>query len=214
MIIKNFVSGPLNTNSYLVYNKEAVIIDAGGDMSELINYLKQRGITPKIIIATHGHFDHVMGIPQLKKVYPSLTFVANKKDIDLIKNSKEMALRLGIKIDEISLPDEYIKEGDVIKLDNDEELRIIETPGHTMGSVCILTKNSIFTGDTLFSGTVGRTDLGGSSKLLKISLEKIKRSLPDDLVVYPGHGNFTTLGYEKIKNPFMNGEIDLEEIGP
>ncbi|ARM75567.1 MBL fold metallo-hydrolase [Acidianus manzaensis] len=211
MIIENFVSGPLNTNSYLlISNNEAIVIDAGGDMSELINYLKAKSITPKIIIATHGHFDHILGMPQLKKFYPSTLFIINEKDIDLVKDSKRMAISLGVEMEEIPFPDQFIKDGNKIIL-NDEELKIIETPGHTMGSICILTKNSIFTGDTLFNETVGRTDLGGSTDFLKNSLEKLKQ-LPDELIVYPGHGNFTTLGYEKLHNPFLNGEIDLSEL--
>ncbi|TRM77231.1 MBL fold metallo-hydrolase, partial [Sulfolobus sp. A20-N-F8] len=108
-------------------------------------------------------------------------------------------------ISDIINPDGFIKEGDEINVGN-RKLKIIETPGHTMGSICILANGYIFTGDTLFYGTVGRTDIGGSEKLLRDSLERLKK-LPDELIVYPGHGPFTILGYEKIKNPFLTIDI-------
>ncbi|AWR95669.1 MBL fold metallo-hydrolase [Acidianus brierleyi] len=208
MIIERFVSGPLSTNTYvLIYGNESLIIDSEGDMTEVINFLKSRNIIPNLFIATHGHFDHILGINRLKYEFPSLRFLINKKDLELVANAESLAKYFGIRISPIILPDCYVKEGDKIKI-GEEELVIIETPGHTMGSICILTNNAIFTGDTLFSGTVGRTDLGGSLELLKNSLERLK-TLPDELTVYPGHGNSTQLGYEKINNLFLTGEVDL-----
>lgn len=207
-MITRFIIGPLATNTYVLLSRDqAVIIDSGGDMKEVIEFLKSKGAKPKYFIATHGHFDHVLGVKQLKSEFPSLIFLLNEKDIELVKNAKNTANRFGISISDIPLPDSYVKEGDKIQL-GEEELRILETPGHTMGSICILAGNAIFTGDTLFAGTVGRTDLGGSAELLKRSLDRLK-SLPDDLIVYPGHGEFTYLGYEKISNPFLTGEIEL-----
>jgi len=208
MIIERLVSGPLSTNTYvLISDNESLIIDSGGDMTEVINFLKSRNIIPNLFIATHGHFDHILGINQLKYEFPSLRFLINKKDLELVRNAESLAKYFGIRISPIILPDCYVKEGDKIKI-GEEELVIIETPGHTMGSICILSNNAIFTGDTLFSGTVGRTDLGGSLELLKNSLKRLK-TLPDELTVYPGHGNSTQLGYEKINNLFLTGEVDL-----
>lgn len=208
MIIERFIAGPLSTNSYvLISGNEAVIIDSGGDMSEVIDFIKMKNAKPRFFIATHGHFDHVLGVSQLKTVFPSISFLLNERDLELVRNSRQTAARFGISISEIVLPDSYVREGDKIEFGEDE-LKILETPGHTMGSICILVKNSLFTGDTLFSGTVGRTDLGGSAEFLKRSLDRLK-SLSDDLIVYPGHGEFTYLGYEKISNPFLTGEIEL-----
>ncbi|AAK43233.1 MBL fold metallo-hydrolase [Saccharolobus solfataricus] len=207
MIVKNFITGPLATNSYLVIaGKEGVIIDAGGDMSELIQTVRKEKINIRYIIATHGHFDHIMGVNQIKRDFPSSTFLINEKDLGLLKRASSMAQSfLNLLISDVTKPDGFVKEGDEIELGG-EKLKIIETPGHTMGSICIIANGYIFTGDTLFYGTVGRTDLGGSEKLLRESLEKLKK-LPDEIIVYPGHGPFTVLGYEKVKNPFLTMDI-------
>jgi len=207
MIVKNFITGPLATNSYLIIaEKEGVVIDAGGDMSELIQAVRKEKINIRYIIATHGHFDHIMGVNQLKREFPSSLFLVNEKDLGLLKRASRMAQSfLNLSISDVVKPDGFVKEGDEIELGR-EKLRIIETPGHTMGSICVLANGYIFTGDTLFYGTVGRTDLGGSEKLLRESLEKLKK-LPDEIIVYPGHGPFTVLGYEKVKNPFLTMDI-------
>ncbi|WP_338599115.1 MBL fold metallo-hydrolase [Sulfolobus tengchongensis] len=207
MIVKNFITGPLATNTYLVISQnEAIIIDAGGDMNEVINEIRKNKLSLKYIIATHGHFDHIMGVNQLKNEFPSTKFLINEKDLGLLKRASSMASTfLNLSISDIVSPDEYIREGDVIKI-GENSLKVIETPGHTMGSICVLTNGYIFTGDTLFYGTVGRTDLGGSEKLLRESLERLKQ-LQDELIVYPGHGPFTILGYEKVKNPFLTIDI-------
>ncbi|QGA55256.1 MBL fold metallo-hydrolase [Sulfolobus sp. E5-1-F] len=207
MIVKNFITGPLATNSYLIIaEKEGVVIDPGGDMSELIQTVRKEKINIKYVIATHGHFDHVMGVNQMKSEFPSSVFLINEKDLGLLKRASSMAQSfLNLSISDVVKPDGYVKEGDEIELGG-EKLKIIETPGHTMGSICIIANGYIFTGDTLFYGTVGRTDLGGSEKLLRESLERLKK-LQDEIIVYPGHGPFTVLGYEKIKNPFLTMDI-------
>ncbi|QXJ27489.1 MBL-fold metallo-hydrolase superfamily [Saccharolobus shibatae B12] len=207
MIVKNFIAGPLATNSYLIIaEKEGVVVDAGGDMSELIQTVRKEKINIRYIIATHGHFDHIMGVNQIKREFPSSVFLINEKDLGLLKKASSMAQSfLNLSISDVVKPDGFVKEGDEIELGR-EKLKIIETPGHTMGSICIIANGYIFTGDTLFYGTVGRTDLGGSEKLLRESLEKLKK-LPDEIIVYPGHGPFTVLGYEKVKNPFLTMDI-------
>lgn len=207
MIVKSFITGPLATNSYVIYdNDKAVVIDAGGDMKEVIDFIRKNKLNLSYIIATHGHFDHVMGVNQLKREFPSSIFLINERDLGLLKRASSMALSLlNLMISDVTLPDGYVKEGDEIRL-GEGKLKVIETPGHTMGSICILANGYIFTGDTLFYGTVGRTDLGGSEKLLRGSLERLK-GLQDELIVYPGHGPFTILGYEKVKNPFLTIDI-------
>lgn len=207
MIVKSFITGPLATNSYVIYdNDKAIVIDAGGDMKEVIDFIRKNKLNLSYIIATHGHFDHVMGVNQLKREFPSSIFLINERDLGLLKRASSMALSLlNLMISDVTLPDGYVKEGDEIRL-GEGKLKIVETPGHTMGSICILANGYIFTGDTLFYGTVGRTDLGGSEKLLRDSLERLK-GLQDELIVYPGHGPFTILGYEKVKNPFLTIDI-------
>jgi len=204
MIVKSFITGPLATNSYVIYdNDKAIVIDAGGDMKEVIDFIRKNKLNLSYIIATHGHFDHVMGVNQLKREFPSSIFLINERDLGLLKRASSMALSLlNLMISDVTLPDGYVKEGDEIRL-GEGKLKIVETPGHTMGSICILANGYIFTGDTLFYGTVGRTDLGGSEKLLRDSLERLK-GLQDELIVYPGHGPFTILGYERLKSISYN----------
>jgi glyoxylase-like metal-dependent hydrolase (beta-lactamase superfamily II) len=210
--VKTFVIGPLNTNCYVVYeDREAIIIDVGGDPTPIINFLDSKSIRPKLILATHGHFDHVLGVNILKKKY-SIPFMIHSKDVNILKNIKEVVKNLiemyGVKnvlgtLDYVENlePDSTFKEEFIISVEN-ISLKILETPGHTLGSSCFLGHDVLFSGDTLFKGSIGRMDFGGDDKLMKISLRKLKE-LPDNLIVYPGHGPVTTLGYEKITNPFL-----------
>jgi len=197
MIIKRFIVGDYLTNTYLVISgNEAILIDVGENPIEVIEYLKNNDIKLKSIYATHGHFDHVLGVTEVKK-YFDVPFYIHKNDEELMKNDERTK---NVKVNG------YVKEGDIIKVGNDE-IRVIETPGHTLGSVCYLTSDGIFTGDTLFNHSIGRYDIGGDKELLKKSLKRLME-LDDGLIVYPGHGFLTTLGYEKLTNPFLNGEFD------
>ena len=197
MIIKRFVVGNYSTNTYLlISDKDAILIDVGEDPIEVIEYIKTHEIKLRFIYATHGHFDHVLGVNQIKRHF-GVPFYIHKNDVELMKKDERTK---NIEVDG------YIKEGDIIKI-GDEEIKIIETPGHTLGSVCYLTNEGIFTGDTLFNNSIGRYDLGGDKELLKNSLKRLMQ-LDDGLIVYPGHGFLTTLGYEKLMNPFLNGEFD------
>jgi len=200
--IENFVVGPLETNCYVIHDgNEGLVIDVGGtDLEQLIEYIDSNNIRVKYVLATHGHFDHVMGVNIIKEKY-NAEFLINEKDLELVRNAKRIAEIFEIKIVEISNPDNFIKEGDVIRIGN-TELKVIETPGHTLGSTCFLAGDYLFTGDTLFAGTIGRTDLGGSEELMVISLRRLK-SMDDKLKIMPGHGPPSILGYEKRNNPFL-----------
>lgn len=197
MIVKRFIVGEYSTNSYLVIsNNEAVLIDLGGDPSSVIQYILENKIKLKAVYATHGHFDHVIGVQKLKEVF-KVHFHLHENDLGLLRRDERTK---DIEVDS------FVKENDEIKI-GDETLKVIETPGHTLGSVCYLFNEGIFTGDTLFNGSIGRYDLGGNKEMLKKSINKIMQ-LDDTLTVYPGHGFFTTLGYEKLTNPFINGEFE------
>jgi glyoxylase-like metal-dependent hydrolase (beta-lactamase superfamily II) len=197
-----FVIGPLNTNCYVIWSRdEGIIIDIGGDPEPIISFLNKEGIIPKYIISTHGHFDHVMGIGKFKKYFDA-KFLIHSNDLKLVNYAKSMAREfLDIEIDEIPHPDGFIKEGDIITV-GDFKAKVIETPGHTLGSICLLINDSLFTGDTLFAGTIGRTDLGGSEELMMQTLKRLKK-LDDKLKIFPGHGPPSILGYEKKYNPFL-----------
>ncbi|MEM0373509.1 MAG: MBL fold metallo-hydrolase [Sulfolobaceae archaeon] len=201
-MIEVFTVGPLETNCYLLYNsKEGVVIDAGGiDLESLIEFIEKENIKVKYVLATHGHFDHVMGVRLLKERYNTL-FLINEKDLELLKDAVRIAKLFSISIDNVPEPDAFIKGDDTIEVGN-IKIRVIETPGHTMGSLCFLAEDYLFTGDTLFSGTIGRTDLGGSEELMIESLKKLKM-MDDKLKIMPGHGPPSILGYEKKYNPFL-----------
>ncbi|MEM3832718.1 MAG: MBL fold metallo-hydrolase [Thermoprotei archaeon] len=212
MKVKTFVIGPLNTNCYVVYeDKEAIIIDVGGDPTPIINFLDDELIRPKLILATHGHFDHVLGVSILKKKY-SIPFMIHSKDVTFLRNIKGIVKNLIEMYDVRSVlstldyvedprPDSTFREGSIISVGK-ISLKVLETPGHTLGSSCFLSYNTLFSGDTLFKGSIGRMDFGGDVNLMKISLKKLKK-LPDNFIVYPGHGPVTTLGYEKTTNQFL-----------
>ncbi len=202
MKVEIAVVGPLHTNCYIVYSgDEALIIDPGAEAEKISRIIDSRGLRVIGIVATHGHFDHVLAVEDLRRRYRT-PFAINKKDLWLVKTAHEIARGFGVVAEEIEDPDADLAEGSVIRIGG-EELRAIETPGHTPGSVCLVTEDLIFTGDTLFRGSVGRTDLpGGSWVGLVGSIKKII-DLPEDLVVYPGHGPPTTIGLERRSNPFV-----------
>lgn len=198
IVVKKFEVGSLNTNCYLVIEgKRGILIDAGEDPEEIIQYIKSREIELEAILATHGHYDHILGVPTLKKYLGNVPFYLHKNDEKLVKSDYRTS--------SISA-DKYLEgEGELVF--GNIKVKVIETPGHTLGSVSYLIGDSLFTGDTLFNESIGRYDLGGDKELLKKSLRKLME-LDDSLTVYPGHGFFTTLGYEKLHNPFLNGEIE------
>lgn len=169
MGIKLLVVGPLLTNCYLVTsNDELLIIDPGGDTDRILREIETK---VKYIINTHGHLDHTFANEKIRKetTAPILIHQAEK---DFIKFKA----------------DKFLKDGDEIKIGK-EKLKVIHTPGHTKGSICLLGENFVFTGDTLFKDGQGRTDLpGGSEKDLEKSLEKLKKILRPGMIIYPGHG--------------------------
>ena len=200
--VERIVVGPLYTNCYIVSNhNEAIIIDPGGEAEKISRIIDSKGLKVTAIIATHGHFDHILAVEDLRKRYRA-PFAINKKDLWLVRIAHRVAGGYGIMGEEISDPDADLAEGSVVRI-GDEELRVIETPGHTPGSVCLVGEDLVFTGDTLFRGSVGRTDFpGGSWADLMESLKKIA-TLNEDLIVYPGHGPPSTIGDEKRSNPFL-----------
>ena len=172
MTIKLLVVGPLLTNCYLlIEDDELLVIDPGGEPEKILEEIKNQKAKLKYIINTHGHPDHTFGNEKIRKetAAPILIHQAEK---DFIKFKA----------------DEFLKDDDEIEIGK-EKLKVIHTPGHTKGSICLLFENFLFTGDTLFKDGLGRTDLlGGSEKDLEKSLEKLKKILKPGLIVYPGHG--------------------------
>lgn len=172
MKIKSFVVGPLLTNCYLLISKnEAAIIDPGGGFKMILEELKKEGAKLNYIILTHYHWDHSILALKLKEKTGAKILIG-KGEKDFIKFQ----------------PDQFLDGGEEIRM-GDEFLKIISTPGHSKGSICILGKDFIFTGDTIFHDGYGRTDLpGGSEKDLKESLKKLKKIIKSNMKIYPGHG--------------------------
>lgn len=200
MQIETLVVGQLKTNCYLVFcqeTRETLIIDPGDDGDFIINRIRDLDLEPKAIVATHGHFDHVLAVTELKLTY-QIPFYLHKKDFKILKRAQPTARYfLDTAVDPVIMPDKFLKEGIKIKFGR-EVLKVLETPGHTQGSISLFGgKKHLFAGDTIFAGgSYGRTDLeGGDSKKVDISIKKLLK-LPKETIIYPGHGETTTVANE------------------
>jgi hydroxyacylglutathione hydrolase len=209
MIIEHLVVGMLQTNCYIVaepsYN-EAFVIDPGGEAKRIHSFLASHGLKLKAILLTHGHFDHVLDAWNLKKLAGGEIYL-NPLDEPLLHNRMVgLGAFLMGKIPSTGFSvDKPLREGDVLILGN-TEIHVIETPGHTPGHVSfyVPSQKLIFVGDTLFDGSIGRTDFpGGSYEQLITSVRTKIFPLGDDVTVYPGHGPATTVGKERRTNPFF-----------
>lgn len=205
LMVDRIIVGLLMSNSYLVFDpvvREGILIDAGDEAEKILKSIDRNRIEVKAIYATHGHFDHILAVRELKE-YLGCKFYIHREDLDILEKStltyKEV---IGERCPEPPAPDGYVEDGDTVKV-GDSEIKVLHTPGHTAGSVSYVLDGAVFTGDTLFAGAIGRHDLpGGNLQQLLISLNKLL-SLPEDYSVYPGHGPSTTIGVEKIFNPFV-----------
>jgi len=203
-MLKIFTVGPMEANCYILYNpdkKEGLIIDPGAEGSRLIKFIKQEKICIKYIINTHGHPDHI-GANRKVKEYTNAPILIHQYDAPMLTRSGSV-LSLIFPLESSSpAADTFVKDGDLIECAG-MKLKVLHTPGHTPGGISLLLDDSIFTGDTLFSGSVGRFDLpGGSEEVLLNSIKKIL-SLDENLIIYPGHGPSSTVGEELRSNPFI-----------
>lgn len=220
MEIKRVVFNPFRENTYLVWDdtKECIVIDAGnmneGENRILAEMIESRGLKPVMTVNTHAHFDHVGGVKWLKDTYGA-TFACSSKDQFLI-DSTAGGMVYGIKCNDVPAIDIDLDGVEDIRFGN-TVLRVIKTPGHTPGHVVLFNEEdkSLFTGDTLFRESIGRTDLPGGdySWIMKSILEEIV-PLGDDVTIYPGHEDASTIGHEVLYNPFivevLNNEINYK----
>ncbi len=197
--IDKLVNSGLGVNTYMLFSgKEAIIVDPGRDALELARKIKSMQIKPLMVIATHGHFDHVEGVEVLKKEF-NIPFFIHKKDEKIYLSPLNEG---DFKFRKFS-PDSFLEDGDIIEL-NGNEITVFHTPGHTPGSVSLYFYPYLITGDTLFYETIGRTDLpGGDFESLIKSIKGKILSLPDEVVILPGHGDETTVGFEREENPYL-----------
>jgi hydroxyacylglutathione hydrolase len=200
MEIKIFTRGIFQVNSYLVLNeKEAIIIDPF-ESKEFLEGIKDYKVS--YILLTHGHIDHILAVNELKEKTKAKVAI-HKNDLELLNNENEnMAKEFNYKLEKIK-PDIILEDSQKLKFE-DRDIEIIHTPGHTQGSICILIKNVLFSGDTLFKESIGRTDLPGGDFDQEInSINKRLLTLPDKTMVFPGHGPRTTIKEEKEGNFFI-----------
>jgi len=207
MFLKRLVVGALETNCYLIgceKTKEAAVIDPGGEeaVDLILNLLQKNNFNLKYIINSHGHIDHIIGNNLLKAKTEALLLI-HRLDADmLVDGNKNISSFMG---KEICSPhaDKLLEEGDEISLGS-LRLKLIHTPGHTPGGISLVVNNIVFTGDTLFAGGIGRTDLpGGSYQDLKKSIKEKLLVLSDDKIIYPGHGPDSTIGEERRTNLYL-----------
>jgi hydroxyacylglutathione hydrolase len=204
VIIEQLPLGPIQANCFIVAceeTKEAVVIDPGDEADKILMALAKKALKVKKIINTHGHFDHVGANRRLTEVTGAKLMI-HSQDVPMLSQSAASAKAWGMRADNSPTPDRVLEDGDIITFGN-LSLTVIHTPGHTRGGISLYGHGAVFVGDTLFSGSVGRTDFpGGDYDTLIKSIQQKIFKLPEDTKVYPGHMGPTTVGAEKRNNPF------------
>ncbi|MBA2880301.1 glyoxylase-like metal-dependent hydrolase (beta-lactamase superfamily II) [Desulfosalsimonas propionicica] len=205
MILKTLAVGPIMANCYIIgceNTKSAAVIDPGEEADRILKELAKDNLTLKYIINTHGHFDHVGGNYDLKKA-SGADIVIHPADEAMLADLVRTAAAFGLSAQNSPAPDRTVQEGDTISF-GEITLKVLHTPGHSPGGISLHTDNMVFVGDTLFAGSIGRTDLpGGDFQTLISSIKTKLFPLGDDVKVYTGHEQATTIGQEKRANPFL-----------
>jgi hydroxyacylglutathione hydrolase len=201
----NVIVGPLETNCYLIYCEETLecaIMDPGAQPEKIIQSIAALNLKPVILINTHGHVDHVGANKDIKERYDVPLFM-HEADAPMLNSILQSGLGLFLGAKHSPPPDRFLDDGDEVKIGSDT-LKTLHTPGHSPGSLSFIHEGLLFSGDTLFCGGVGRTDLpGGSWEELIVSIQNKILSLPDETWVLPGHGPHSTVGQERSENPFI-----------
>jgi glyoxylase-like metal-dependent hydrolase (beta-lactamase superfamily II) len=207
MIFESFPVGPLQCNCTLLGDEatgEAIVIDPGDEISRIHGWLTEHGLKLKQILITHGHIDHVGGALKLKQL-TGAPILMNENDLPQLDMMDKQAAWLGVETPETAPPDASLADGMTVGLDA-FPAQVIHTPGHTQGSVCLhfAPMKLLVAGDTLFAGSIGRTDLpGGDTEQILESIESRLMRLPEETQVLPGHGPATTIAIERRRNPFL-----------
>ena len=207
MFIKKLTVGPLGANCYLAADeetKEAIIIDPGAEGEKIQRLIEKERITPAYIVNTHGHIDHIGANGYLKGRLDGIKISIHEADAKMLTDpAQNLSDWAGGGMELLPPADILLKDGDEVSFGK-LSLRVVHTPGHTPGGICLLIDEKVFTGDTLFAGSVGRTDLpGGSMDLLRTAIREKLLTLPDGTIIYPGHGPLSTIGEERASNPFI-----------
>lgn len=219
MKIDRLVLGLYETNCYVLRSGEAaedcLIIDPGLEAGPLIDFLQQQKLNPLAVVLTHGHIDHIAGVAALRKDYPDIKIYIHKLDAEMLSEPQHNLSAMmgsaegGFKTE----PAEFLLEDETCIEQAGVKLHVLHTPGHTPGGICLYAKQAprapggeaiVFTNDTLFADSIGRTDFpGGSMSRLLNGIKEKLFTLPDETAVYPGHGPVTTIAHEKAHNPFL-----------
>lgn len=210
MKVKIFPNGIYDAITYFVYDeisKEGAMIDCTCSIDEIKDFIEKEKINLKYILITHGHFDHVYCLSKAKDEFPQAQVLIHKDDMILLENMSMQCQMAEIENVKIPCVDALLDEKSHNLTLGNKEIKIIHTKGHSKGGVCYLIDNILFSGDTLFQGSIGRCDLwGGSMEEIGDSIKNKLFKLSDEIVVYPGHGDKTTIGYEKKYNPYFGSD--------
>ena len=205
MIFYKLEVGPLGVNCYLLGDEAShagMIIDPGAEAEAILNQVMRLGLDIKFIVITHGHFDHIGGLKAVKEATKAQVAMG-VDDAPSLTLKDPISAAFGFSYPVPPSADRLLKDGDVLEIGS-LTFRVLHTPGHTPGGICLLGEKVVFTGDTLFNSSIGRTDLnGGNSNKIIESIHTKLMVLPDDVTVYPGHGLETTIGQERRENPFL-----------
>jgi glyoxylase-like metal-dependent hydrolase (beta-lactamase superfamily II) len=201
IFIKRLAVGQLSANCYVVGTAgEGMVIDPGGNAEEIRRAIDESGLEINVIVLTHGHSDHIAALRDIQDKTGAEVAI-HSEDSDFLETSSQF----GISYRTPHPPDRLLGEGDIIDI-GDLKFKVIHTPGHTPGGICLLAGNKVFTGDTLFRRGIGTTLMPGSSRSQLIeSIQTRLMALPDETIVYPGHGRETTIGAERRDNPYVTG---------
>jgi glyoxylase-like metal-dependent hydrolase (beta-lactamase superfamily II) len=210
IIVHGIVVGSFQENCWVIGNRrtgEAICVDPGDEPDEVLAMARDMGVRIKYIANSHAHIDHILGVGPIREA-TGAKFLLHAGDLELARNTAAMAKgRMGLDIPNPPDPDAFLDDGDEIAIDG-LKLKVLHTPGHTRGSVCFYANGIVFAGDTLFQGSIGRTDLpGGDYDEEMASIVDRLLLLPDETIVLPGHMGQTTIGHERQRNPYVRMEL-------
>ena len=205
MILETLVVGPLSVNCYVIGDettREAIVLDPGGNARAILQAIERQRLHVKMIINTHAHFDHVLALTELR-VATRAPFAIHADEVVVLESAKESAAHFGMTVRQPDSAERLLNEGDTVNV-GAFTFKVLHTPGHTPGGLCLYGEQHVFTGDTLFQGSIGRTDfLGGDYMTLMLAIRDKLLPLPDETIVHPGHGSATTIGEERVLNPLI-----------
>ncbi len=204
MKIEHIIVGPIQSNCYIVYDEkslDAMVVDPGDEPAKILKIIKENSLKVIYIVCTHAHFDHIGAVASIKEK-TGAKIVINKDDLEIYMGAKDQGAFWGFEIEQPPAPDIFVIEGDDLFVGG-LKFKVLHTPGHSPGGICLYSEGIILTGDTVFAGSVGRTDFyGGSIEELKKSFKKIM-SLPPETKILPGHGDWSKIVEEKEMNFFI-----------